>query len=212
MSHVHEVEKFSVDGTCNKYAGDEAVANHKLWLFIRESARTRAECREFFQSIGVAKNTSQRTSSALNWLRLRGYIRSNRAEAAVEIQNEPPKPKPPQPLRVIRYTQLPRTADNNIDMVALKSIMAERNGHITIGPRSAGDPKAFIDAAVSDKPNIREGAILVAARNTGKARWDQVRDALHKEYKHLCDCQQHERPRNPVVHGQPAQAFQNAGG
>lgn len=183
MKQVFDMEKFYVDEACLPYDGKDSAVNFRLWRFICESSRTRGECRDFLESIDVKKNLSQRTSSALNWLRVRGFVRSTRDAVKKEIaKQEPQKIRAPR-----RTTPLPRLDDGSIDFQAFNEMLHVK-GSLTIGLGNLVSPKQFVETHVRTNPHHREGQILVAARSTGQARWEQVRDIIHKEFKALCDC------------------------
>ena len=183
MKQVFDMEKFYVDEACFSYEGKDSAVNFQLWKFIAEANRIREECRDFLEGVGVKKNLSQRTSSALNWLRVRGFVRSTRDVVRKEIAKQAPqKIKAPH-----RTTSLPRLDDGSIDFESFNEMLHER-GRITVGLASLVPPKQFVETHVKTNPHHREGQILVAARSTGQARWEQVRDVIHKEFQTLCDC------------------------
>lgn len=186
---VYDLEQFYVDGSCTKYDGDDGVANFRLWKFISNKPRSRQECRDFFKSIGVKKNLSQRTSSAINWLRSRSFVRSNRQTIKVrEVHEKVPVQEKQKPYKTTMSSPLPRNDDGNIDMESFHEIMRERQGRLIIGPPQSMAPDRFVEEVVQRNPTYMEGHILCAARASGTVRWDHVRDVIHKAFPALCDC------------------------
>jgi hypothetical protein len=179
---VFDLESFFVDKSCQQYSGSKDAVNFKLWSYIREQKRSREDCRQFMQKIGVSRNTSQRTSSAINWLRNHGFIKTTRDVLRKELKDVPDRP-----MRHIRSTPIPRLENGDIDAVCFKEAIRARQGSVVIGPSSM-EPKEFVESYVKNNPQHKEGQILVAARSSGRARWDQVREAIHKDFKNLCDC------------------------
>lgn len=183
MKQVFDMEKFYVDEACLPYDGKDSAVNFRLWKFIGEANRTREECRNFLENVGVKKNLSQRASSALNWLRIRGLVRSTRDAVRKEIAKQAPKKvRPP-----CRTTPIPRLDDGSIDFESFNQLLHEK-GKISVGLSSQVSPAQFVEMHVKSNPHHREGQILVAARSTGQARWEQVRDVIHKDFQKLCDC------------------------
>jgi hypothetical protein len=118
----------------------------------------------------------------LNWLQTRRYIKASSTLAANAA--EPPSkgigdPAGPKALPI------PRLDDNSIDATRFGELLAQK-GHIAVGP--ALEPKDFVERHLRGNPSHKEGAILIAARSTGKADWSQVRDVIHKDFRRLCDC------------------------
>jgi len=156
---IFESEKLSVDSTCNVYEGNDEIANFSLWKFIRESPRTRAECRKFLESIGVSKNISQRTSSAINWLRSRGFIKTNRDSVAEDLKEQ-------KPATIMTMPEPQQQQAEPFNMT----------------------PREFIEHLLKRHPEYKETSILVVARHSQRVKWDKVREVIHLEMPHLCSC------------------------
>ena len=187
-----DLEQFFVDDSCASYGGDGVSVNFRLWQFIKGGHKSREQCRVLLKDAGVERHVSQRTSSALNWLRVHHYIRSTR-DSAIQVKSsistaqvikEAPKEEL-KPNRSMDMRPIPRLDNGEIDFGNLNEIIHTRGG-VSLGPPMT--PKQFIESHMKNKPKDREGQILVAARNSKSAWWDQVRDVIHKEFRSLCDC------------------------